>query len=207
MTLPAEALRTNVATWAVSDRALPAVTHAMLSSLPAEPYDPDFQGQPLATAYFDTLNFDLRKARARRDQYLTLRLRSYGDAVFALSAKTEAEKFRREITPQEADFLLACSMPPTFWSPYLPANLLARLQDLAGDQPLTSVVTVLARRYAVENASDRLTLDVGVKTDTGKRLACHVLEHKSVDHAFGPIIDPTLRPIKLSKFLWATQWR
>jgi hypothetical protein len=52
-----------------------------------------------------------------------------------------------------------------------------------------------------------LTLDLGVATDTGKTLLAGVLEHKTTSQpaaldwprALG------LRPVKLSKFLWATE--
>jgi hypothetical protein len=69
---------------------------------------------------------------------------------------------------------------------------------------------VCCRRYAVEDKQDRLTLDVDVATDTGKALPTGVLEFKSTVAAAGPppaLSSLGLRPIKLSKFLWATQWR
>ncbi len=46
---------------------------------------------------------------------------------------------------------------------------------------------------------------MGVATDTGKTYPCGVLEYKST-RAGGrpPLTVGGLRPIKLSKFLWAT---
>src|SRR5262249_23659911 len=73
--LPAQDLRSNQRTWAVPPRLTPAVVSVMRGSMPPEPHDPDFYGQELETTYFDTVDFDLRKARRRGDTYLTLRLR------------------------------------------------------------------------------------------------------------------------------------
>jgi hypothetical protein len=90
----------------------------------------------------------------------------------------------------------------------LPADQLARLVELAGKEPLLPAVAVLAARYAVEDDTDRLTLDLDVATDTGKRLPFGVLEFKSrlPGAALAPAVAALpLRPIKLSKFLWATE--
>ena len=68
----------------------------------------------------------------------------------------------------------------------------------------------LTRTFPSGTALDRLTLDLCVATDTGKRLPCGVLEFKSIDAGAGPpgrLPALGLRPIKLSKFLWATLWR
>jgi hypothetical protein len=46
-----------------------------------------------------------------------------------------------------------------------------------------------------------------VRTDTGKCLPYAVLEHKSADAEAstpGSLLALPLRPVKLSKFLWAT---
>jgi hypothetical protein len=93
---------------------------------------------------------------------------------------------------------------------FLPARLLARLAELAGDDDLLAVVTVCARRYAREDDTHRLTLDLHVDTDTGKQLPAGVLEFKSTQpdaEPPQPLAVLGLRPIKLSKFLWATLWR
>jgi len=90
----------------------------------------------------------------------------------------------------------------------LPAHLQARLVSLVGDEPLLPAACVLAHRYAVENERDRLTLDVDVRTDTGKRMPAAVLEFKSIDEDAAPpggLAVARPRPIKLSKFLWATE--
>jgi hypothetical protein len=76
---------------------LPCLTAQLCSLLPPEKYDEDFNGQALETIYFDTTNFNLRKARLKKDQYCTVRIRCYPGDVYALSAKTESEKFRQEI--------------------------------------------------------------------------------------------------------------
>jgi hypothetical protein len=208
--LPTRDLRTNRATWAVPTASLPQVARALTDALPPEAFDLAFNGQRLETTYFDTAGFDLRKARHRKERYLTLRLRCYDNGrqeTYALSAKTEGEKWRQEVDPDVADLLLAAEADP---GQALPAHLLARLQQLTGGKPVLPVVTVCCRRYAVEDDADRLTLDVGVSTDTGKCLDTHVLEFKSTDPAAPPpgrLGSLGLRPMKLSKFLWATLWR
>ena len=184
--LPASSLRSNIRTWAVPTRHLPAVGHFMHDVLPNEPWDPHFMGQELETTYFDTLSFRLRKAQAGRpllDAANPL-LRAPGqEEVYAISGKTESEKWRREVPNQQAEAILHGDMGLSF---LLPANLLARLQELTGDEPLVPVVKVCCRRYAVENAEDRYTLDVGVSTDRGKCLPYSVLEYKSTDQGAMP---------------------
>ncbi len=209
--LPSSTMRRNLATWSVPSCHLPAVAHVLHDVLPNEVYDPHFQGQLLRTTYFDSDEFALRKARSRKGQYLTLRVRCYqapdGSEVYALSAKTEQEKWRQEIDPNLAEMLLNGLEEV---EDFLPAHLLARLQELADKDPLVPVVTLCCRRYAVEDDVDRFTLDVDVATDTGKDLACAVLEFKSAAlFALPPArLDLLgLRPMKLSKFLWATDWR
>jgi hypothetical protein len=204
-------MRQNLQTWSVPACQLPAVAHVLHDVLPNELYDPHFLGQRLATTYFDTQCFALRKARRRKDRYLTLRVRCYegpdGSELYALSAKTEQDKWRQEIEPELARLLLEVNEDI---GGLLPANLLARLQELAGNDPLVPVVTVCCRRYAVEDDEDRFTLDVDVSTDTGKALPFAVLELKSTDPAARPpasLALLSLRLIKLSKFLWATDWR
>jgi hypothetical protein len=213
MNLSASNLRSNVATWAVAPGQVPAVAAALLQALPVEPFDPAFQGQRLETTYFDTAAFDLRQARHRGARYLTLRLRCYhtarGEEAYALSAKTENTKFRVEVAPDTAAFLLAAPSLAALES-LLPGDLLARLLDLAEDRPLLPVVRVRATRFGVEDAADRLTLDVDVSTDTGKVLSTAVLEFKSIraDPAVPTsVLVLGLRPMKLSKFLWSTLWR
>jgi hypothetical protein len=182
----------------------------MTQELGLEAYDPYFRGQCLTTRYFDTQMLALRKARVKGDHYLTLRLRCYepeggeGGEVYALSAKTEAEKWRQEISALEAQ--MVHDMPGRI-SSYLPGDLQARLLELAGEEPLVVAAKITCKRFAVENPRDRLTLDLGVQTDTGKDLPFGVLELKSTDPGIPPparfgAID--LRPLKISKFLWAT---
>lgn len=210
--LPVTTLRNNLGTWAVQIEQLPTVAGAMLAALPREPFDTEFRGQHLHTTYFDTADFNLRKARLSKDKYLTLRLRCYRQdgedrQEYALSAKTEAAKVRLPIEPDQAKFLLAGQGITESLLRLLPADLQARLIALTAERPLHPVVCVHARRYAVENEQDRLTLDVGVGTDIGKRLAFNVLEFKSTQKD-DPLPDSLtqlgLRPIKMSKFLWAT---
>jgi hypothetical protein len=70
------------------------------------------------------------------------------------------------------------------------------------------VTCVCACRYAVEDDEDRLTLDGDVCTDAGKRLPFGVLEFKSNrPNAEAPdaVARLVLKPLKISKFLWATE--
>ena len=69
------------------------------------------------------------------------------------------------------------------------------------------VACVQCHCYAVEDDQDRLTLDTQVRTDTGKMLPHAVLEFKSTkpDKPPDALTALHLRPIKLSKFLWATE--
>jgi hypothetical protein len=211
--IPSGNLRSNLGTWAVRDDQLPAVACAMLDALPRESFDPGFRGQHLETTYFDTKDFLLRKARVKGGKYLTLRVRCYrqdeGDEDgYAFSAKTEGQKIRSPIEEAKAHFLLAGDGITPVLLDLLPPDLQARLLELAGDEPLVPVVTVCGRRYAAENAADRLTLDTGVRTDKGDRIPFNILEFKSSnpdDPAPGAITALGLRPIKSSKFLWATR--
>lgn len=207
--LPAQDLRSNLGTWAVPPTLTPAVARVLLDTLPREPYDPEFRGQELETTYFDTRDFALRKARRHGDKYLTLRLRCYqpGD-LYAISAKTEDRKIRLEIERWRAEAILSGAVE--LLVELLPVDLVARLLDLVGDATLVPVATVSTRRYAVEDKTDRLTLDVEVRTDTGKVLHADVLEFKSTRAAAAPpagLMGLPLRPVKISKFLWATLWR
>jgi hypothetical protein len=175
--------------------------------LPSEKYDPNFAGQELETVYFDTQHFRLRKARHRKDKYLTLRIRCYGaNDTYAISAKTESEKFRKELASPVAEGYLDAPESQAILSE-LPPNLQARALEILGDDGLQPVVKVCCRRYAVENATDRYTLDAGVETDLGKCLPYGVLEFKSTGPDAPPLARLSalkLRPTKLSKFLWAT---
>ena len=99
----------------------------------------------------------------------------------------------------------------------LPPNLLARLLEITDADPLARrasegilvpVVTVCCRRYAVEDKDRRLTLDCEVETDCGKCLPAAVLEFKAIDKEEPPpgrLARQPMRPMKLSKFLWATE--
>jgi hypothetical protein len=204
--LPVADLRTNRATWAVARAALPAVGAALTAALPAEPFDPDFRGQRLITTYLDTPRLALRRARVRAARYLTLRVRHYHPSgLFALSAKTEAAKLRLEIEPAAARAILDGDRDAL--TARLPADVVARLADLAGDDPLLPVAEVCCHRFAREDRRDRLTLDAGVRTDTGLALPFAVLEFKSADpNAPAPPFAAALglRPAKVSKFLWST---
>lgn len=205
MTLPAPDLRSNVGTWAVTNCQLPAVTRFMLENYKPEEYDQDFQGQQLVTTYFDTRDFDLRKARLKKKKYLTLRIRNYNKGqAFALSAKTEDQKYRREIDSLQAEEILAGR---DFIQSLLPGNLIARLDSLTNERQLVPVVQILSRRFAVQDNADRFTLDVDVRTNTGKVLPHHVLEMKSTEGQGAIPFDLdelNLAPTKLSKFLWST---
>jgi hypothetical protein len=209
--LPAQDLRTNIGTWAVSDHQLPALAYALTSAsggLPTEKFDPRFLGQRLETTYLDTRDFVLRKARVKGDKYLTLRIRCYsaegGSGMYALSAKTEFGKYRLTLESNAAEDILANGFGQQFWN-LLPSDLIARLMDLAGEDVPVPVVAVCFKRYTVENDTDRLTLDIDIHTDTGKQLPFNVLEYKTTaDKPTWPFYVTTLRPIKLSKFLWST---
>jgi hypothetical protein len=207
--LPGTDLRTNLGTWAVPAARAPAVARVLLDTLPPEAFDPAFRGQALATSYFDTAGLALRKARRTGSRYLTLRIRCYpapGGEVYAVSAKTGEQKWRAEIAAEVAGAMLDGPSGSLEWAEILPPELYARLLGLAGDEPLRPVVTVHCHRYAVEDRSDRLTLDLGVATDTGKCLPYGVLEFKSANPgAAPPDLGTLVRPIKISKFLWATQ--
>jgi hypothetical protein len=213
--IPTGALRRNLGTWAVAAGQEPMVAAFMLEVLPREAFDPHFRGQHLQTTYFDTVQYDLRKARRKKDKYLTLRLRSYRQdneftVQYALSAKTESGKVRFPLEASDAEAILA-GQYGTWPRDLLPADLQARLIELAGDRALVPVVTIHAQRYAVESSlgeGARLTLDTRIHTDTGKHSPFGVLEFKSDDvHEPAPAGLPALnlRPIKSSKFLWATQ--
>jgi hypothetical protein len=204
--LPAADLRTNRATWAVAAELLPAAGAALCEALPAEPFDAEFRGQRLTTTYLDTQELTLRRARRRGNRYLTLRVRYYHPTrLFALSAKTEGAKVRIEVEPTVARAVLAGDRDAL--AVHLPADLVARLAELVDDTPLLPLVEVHCRRFAREDARDRLTLDVDVHTDTGLCLPFAVLEFKSTDPTAAlPAFARTLsmRPAKVSKFLWAT---
>jgi hypothetical protein len=206
MQLPAADLRANLGTWAVPLQLLPAVGNWMHDLLPNEAYDPHFRGQKLETTYFDTQAFALRKARMAGERYLTLRIRCYdseGEETYALSAKTEREKWRQEITPTLAHHLLDSTAA---FGNHLPPHLAARLTELTGDIDPLPVVTICCRRFAVEDEASRYTLDADVRTDTDKGLPFGVLEFKATGSAPDPpVVPPGLYPLKLSKFLWATK--
>ncbi len=102
------------------------MAHFLHDVLPNEPWDPHFLGQELRTTYFDTEDFVLRKTRQQGGNYLTLRLRCYKPLqtqveVYALSAKTESEKWREEIKPEDAGAIL---VDPDALLPFLPPNIL-----------------------------------------------------------------------------------
>jgi len=183
----------------------------MTQTMPTEPSDPNFVGQCLQTTYLDTEGRTLRKARVKGDEYLVIRVRRYeppqGDSpLWALSIKTADTKWRQEITPAVAA-MLATQPSRSVLAALLPPTLLASLQAVIGNDPLLPVVTVQDHRYAVDGDGLRYTLDCDVHTDSGKCLPFHVLEFKGTE---GTLPAPELaaiglRPLKLSKFLWATE--
>jgi hypothetical protein len=218
--IPASTIRDNLATWAVTPCAVPAVAAMMTKLWNPEPFDPEFYGQYLQTTYFDTESRKLRKARLAGDRYITLRLRAYHPAQgaggdyppgrYAVSAKTEDEKDRFDVTTGVAQALLQKDDAFQLMSNILSPSLTARLWEIADEEPLFPVFTVLAHRFATENSEDRLTLDVEVHTDTCKVLEFAVLEFKSTGPQPIPTelaIIPGIRPLKMSKYLWAGEER
>lgn len=203
--IPAQDLRSNVGTWAVLDGQVPAVARRMLDALPTEPYDALFTGQRLETVYFDDMALSLRRARKAGGRYLTLRVRDYGHGLYALSAKTESEKFRIELPPNVArklDTDAALVNVNDLATELLPSHLLARLLEIT-TEPLAAAVSVCFHRYAVEDERHRLTLDLDIRASTGKCYPAAVLEQKSTDTSAGALLSLPLPRIKLSKFLWS----
>src|SRR5213078_1562636 len=94
-----------------------------------------------------------------------------GAGVYAISAKTESQKFRREIDSDYAESLLHSGIVPS-------ALVGIMAPDLIEGENLEPVVTLCFRRYAVEDDQHRLTLDTHVESDTGRRYPSHVLEQK-----------------------------
>jgi hypothetical protein len=223
--LPATDLRVNVLTLAVPNERLAGIGYAVRSLLPAEEYDPGFAGQYLQTTYFDTPCLKLRKTRLKKNKYLTLRVRCYAptqppgrnypDGVYALSAKTEAGKFRVPLPDADAEALLAPGVADRLelLGDYLGASLLARLYELLADCDCCSAigpaVTVCQTRYAVESTTDRITLDCAITTSNGKVFPTSILEVKTTAQPYQPpeaVMKWGLSPIKVSKFLWATTY-
>jgi|SRR6516165_1758903 hypothetical protein len=217
MPLPAKDLRSNYGTWSIPTCKLPGLGVDMITALPFEKFDPLFRGQYLETTYFDTKNQQLRKARLKKDRYLTIRIRCYSPPYspgssrqtsqesYAISAKTESEKFRQVIDSTFAEQLLADGITTATAAMILPANLVSRLIELA-DTDLSPYITVCFQRYAVEDDKDRLTLDTDITTDTGKSFPCSVLEYKSTKAGGNPPIPIFYKTIRLSKFLWASSF-
>jgi hypothetical protein len=208
-TVPAADLRTNIGTWAVPDRAIPDLACRMTATLKREAFDPDFRGQELTTVYFDTRNLDLQRARLRKSQYAVVRIRCYKPGgTYALSLKTQSEKFRVEIASAVAETFLTAGMDPALWQEYFPAHLYARLVDLTGLLAIFPTAVIHFTRYAVEDEVDRLTLDIGIRSHVGKVFPCAgVLEFKSTNPASVPELVDGLQPIRLSKFLWAVNFK
>jgi hypothetical protein len=215
--LPATDLRKTLLTLAIPNERLPAAGYQMRALLPAEEYDPAFEGQYLQTTYFDCACFRLRRLRQKKKKYLTIRIRCYAPAqqpgrnypegLYALSVKTEDGKYRVEIASALAESLLVNGIDGPGDLNYLPPDLLARYLEVVGDNPLYPVATVCFTRFAVESTTDRLTLDTAIHTSAGKVFPTNVLEVKSTAQPYEPL--PEVRkwgysPIKLSKFLWAT---
>jgi hypothetical protein len=211
--LPAPDLRTNRGTWSLPNHTLPALGAIFCNNWNTEQFDRELLGQFLETYYLDTDKLQLRKARKQGDRYLTLRIRCYSpakrvfptDDAYALSAKTEDQKFRLPIPEDAAHRILDGDIDAL--APLLPPELLARFLELTDASPVTTATKVMCRRYAVEDDQDRLTLDTNVRTAAGKRMDLNVLEFKSVKPKLMPmsLANLMLSPIKLSKFLWATE--
>jgi hypothetical protein len=109
-----------------------------------------------------------------------------------------------ELTPGHAKLLLFAGASP---AADLPAHLQARVTEL-GAEELVPFVIDCCRRYAVEDDQDRLTFDCCVHTDRAKHLGYGVLEFKSTkpdETPPGRLTRLRLRPLKLPKFLWATE--
>jgi hypothetical protein len=144
MAIPAPDLRNNIATWAVPVCQVPAVATILRSNFGAELFDPDFKGQELETVYFDTRDLLLREARRKGKRYLTLRVRCYQPSdTYALSVKTESQRFRAPISANVAEDLLDgnwAALPNL-----LPGDLQARLLDLVGDAELGGLLHPLRR--------------------------------------------------------------
>ena len=201
--------RTTIATWMVPTAQLPALAHVLLTLYKPEKYDPAFSGQGLKTVYYDTTNLDLRKARIKGTSYCTLRIRTYlnttGATQDAISAKTENEKSRANITPEEANAFQCSGIDPD--NGLFPAFIAARLSSLTGEEILRPVAEVHTRRYAVEDAVTRFTLDTHVHTTAGKHLPYSVLEMKTKDDVNIPaeILALPMYPVRISKFIWSTE--
>jgi hypothetical protein len=200
----------NRGTRSPPNHTLPALGAILRNNWNTEQFDKEFLGQFLETYYLDTDKLQLRKARKQGDRYLTLRVRCYSpakrifptDGAYALSAKTEEEKFRLPIAEDVAYRILDSDIDTL--APLLPPELLARFLELTDASPVRTATKLMCRRYAVEDDQDRLTLDRQVRTAAGKRMDFNVLEFKSIKPKPMPLPNLMLSPIKLSKFLWAT---
>ncbi len=202
-----KSLPNNLCKYAVSSCQLPALGHFMHDFLPNEPYDPHFFGQHVHTTYFDTEKLALRSARKQGEKYATVRIREYPNETCMLQIKTNDEKIRVECPSTAMALANGFTVDQLASMLSLPGAIVALLMELAGEGELMPIVTVKYNRYAIESLSQRITLDVDVHTDTGKCLPFHVLEIKGREDADEPRIMEALglRPIKLSKFLWATK--
>ena len=208
--VPANDLRSNAGTWAIPNCQLPKIANLMLKWLKPEPFDLKFLGQNLCTYYYDTLAFDLRKARLKKKKYCTIRIRSYDEQSFAFSIKTEDTKFRKPISKSQYSSLMPGIDDPVTALDFLPGDLLSRVLDLSGGQPLVQAVEVKFTRYATEDANNRLTLDIDIRTNTGKSFPVNgILENKTTDSTGQPmpeVLALKYAPVKLSKFLWSTTY-
>src|SRR5262245_46581766 len=166
--------------------------------LPAEEYDNDFKGQSLRTTYFDTWDFKLRKTRLEKEKYCTIRIRSYAPTekpggsyaaagCYAISAKTEEEKYREELESSVAETLIRRGLPDGY-AP-LPGHLRARLMEITDGDPVVPVVTVSFTRYAVEDNVDRITLDCAIATSGGKEFPTNILENKTTAKPAKPLAE------------------
>jgi hypothetical protein len=219
MQLPATDLRQNILTLAVPNERLASVGYCMRRLLPAEEFDPEFYGQYLQTTYFDTPHLALRKARFDKSKYCTVRIRCYAptqqpglnwsEGIYALSVKTEEGKFRVPLPAAQAGAAFTPASALDVLGDLLPGDLLARLYDLIGSDPIEPAVTVCFTRYAVESTTDRITLDCNITTSNGKVFPTNVLEVKSTTEPYTPppeVVEWKFSPIKLSKFLWSTTY-
>ena len=106
--IPIEDIRTNLDTFAVPTCYLPAVAHFMHDALPNEPYDPHFNGQPLITTYYDTKDFNLRKAATRATATSRSAFASIPAALWPSPPRRRKRSFASQSTPSTSR-----SCPPT----------------------------------------------------------------------------------------------
>src|SRR5262249_19567770 len=110
----------------------------------------------------------------------------------------------------QALYLMGGMADPAVDLDFLPGDLLARLLELCDGQSLVQAVEVKFTRFAVEDTVNRLTLDIDIRTNTGKMFPVNgILENKTTRPDREPmkeIMALGYAPVRLSKFLWATTY-